>query len=205
MVVVETEWGRIEEITLTYVVVHIWDDRRLIMPSTYFTTTPFQNWTRKESAVLGAVDLDVDWRVPLTELRAELDRALQASEIWDGRVGILQVTDAVGSFVRVRVLVSGVDGPTVFDLRCEVREALVGFLQRRHPEALPRVRVEGGRQAAPQPVGGRCRSVAVRRAGPGPDSRRGAGRTGIRGDQHTGPVHRQHQGRPTGPRVRPTR
>jgi small-conductance mechanosensitive channel len=149
VVVVETEWGRIEEITLTYVVVHIWDDRRLIMPSTYFTTTPFQNWTRKESAVLGAVDLDVDWRVPLTELRAELDRTLQASEIWDERVGILQVTDAVGSFVRIRVLVSGVDGPTVFDLRCEVREALVGFLQRRHPEALPRVRVEGGRQAAP--------------------------------------------------------
>jgi small-conductance mechanosensitive channel len=149
VVVVETEWGRIEEITLTYVVVHIWDDRRLIMPSTYFTTTPFQNWTRKESAVLGAVDLDVDWRVPLTELRAELDRALQASEIWDERVGILQVTDAVGSFVRVRVLVSGVDGPTVFDLRCEVREALVGFLQRRHPQALPRVRVEGGRHAAP--------------------------------------------------------
>ena len=74
---------------------------------------------------------------------------MQASEIWDERVGILQVTDAVGSFVRVRVLVSGVDGPTVFDLRCEVREALVGFLQRRHPEALPRVRVEGGRQAAP--------------------------------------------------------
>jgi len=142
VVVVEGEWGRIEEITLTYVVVHIWDDRRLIMPSTYFTTTPFQNWTRKESAVLGAVELDVDWRVPLDDLRIELDRALQASEIWDERVGILQVTDAVGSVVRVRVLVSGVDGPTVFDLRCEVREALVGYLQREHPDALPRIRVE---------------------------------------------------------------
>jgi len=143
VVVVQSEWGRIEEITLTYVVVHIWDDRRLIMPSTYFTTTPFQNWTRKESAVLGAVELDVDWRVPLDDLRIELDRALQASEIWDERVGILQVTDAVGSVVRIRVLVSGVDGPTVFDLRCEVREALVGYLQRRHPDALPRIRVEG--------------------------------------------------------------
>ncbi|MET0862801.1 MAG: mechanosensitive ion channel family protein [Nakamurella sp.] len=144
VVVVQTEWGRIEEITLTYVVVHVWDDRRLILPSTYFTTTPFQNWTRKESAVLGAIELDVDWRVPLDELRAELDRALAASEIWDERVGILQVTDAVGSFVRLRVLVSGVDGPTVWDLRCEVREALVSYLQRNHPEALPRVRVEQG-------------------------------------------------------------
>jgi small-conductance mechanosensitive channel len=142
VVVVETEWGRIEEITLTYVVVHIWDDRRLILPSTYFTTTPFQNWTRKESAVLGSIELDVDWRVPLADLRAELDRALSASEIWDERVGILQVTNAVGSFVRLRVLVSGVDGPTVWDLRCEVREALVNYLQRFHPTALPRVRVE---------------------------------------------------------------
>ena len=153
VVVVEGEWGRIEEITLTYVVVHIWDDRRLIMPSTYFTTTPFQNWTRKESAVLGAVELDVDWRVPLDDLRVELDRALQSSEIWDERVGILQVTDAVGSVVRVRVLVSGVDGPTVFDLRCEVREALVGYLQRRHPDALPRIRVESFAPGIPEQAG----------------------------------------------------
>ena len=135
MVVVETEWGRIEEITLTYVVVHIWDDRRLIMPSTYFTTTPFQNWTRRESAVLGAVDLDIDWRVPLTELRAELDRALQASEIWDERVGILQVTDAVGSFVRVPG---------------------AGFRGRRPDGVRPAMRGEGGAgrfPATPPPAG----------------------------------------------------
>ncbi|MEP6561491.1 MAG: mechanosensitive ion channel family protein [Nakamurella sp.] len=150
VVVVQTEWGRIEEITLTYVVVHIWDDRRLILPSTYFTTTPFQNWTRKESAVLGAVELEVDWRVPLDDLRHELDRALAASDIWDERVGILQVTEAVGGFIRLRVLVSGVDGPTVWDLRCEIREALVGFLQRTHPDALPRLRVE---QSAPSGTG----------------------------------------------------
>ena len=142
VVVVEKEWGRIEEITLTYVVVHIWDDRRLVLPSTYFTTTPFQNWTRKESAVLGAIELEVDWRVPLADLRDELNRALDVSEIWDERVGILQVTDAVGSVVRLRVLVSGVDGPTVWDLRCEIREALVTYLQRAHPEALPLIRVE---------------------------------------------------------------
>ena len=143
VVVVESEWGRIEEITLTYVVVKIWDDRRMVLPSTYFTTTPFQNWTRKESAVLGSIDLDVDWRVPLADLRDELNRALDVSDIWDERVGILQVTDAVGSVVRLRVLVSGIDGPTVWDLRCEIREALVSYLQRAHPEALPTVRVEG--------------------------------------------------------------
>ncbi|TKV57375.1 mechanosensitive ion channel [Nakamurella flava] len=142
VVVVEKEWGRIEEITLTYVVVKVWDDRRLILPSTYFTSTPFQNWTRKESAVLGAVEMDVDWRVPVDELRVHLDRTLQASQIWDGRTGVLQVTDAVGSFVRLRILVSAKDGPTVWDLRCEVREALVEFIQRNHPEALPRLRTQ---------------------------------------------------------------
>ena len=150
VVVVEKEWGRIEEITLTYVVVHVWDDRRLVLPSTYFTATPFQNWTRKESEILGAVELDVDWRVPLASLRDELNRALDVSEIWDGRVGVLQVTDAVGSVVRLRVLVSGVDGPTVWDLRCEIREALVTYLQREHPEALPMVRI-GTASAGPPP------------------------------------------------------
>ncbi|MBM9467200.1 mechanosensitive ion channel family protein [Nakamurella leprariae] len=144
VVVVEGEWGRIEDITLTYVVIAVWDDRRLILPSTYFTSTPFQNWTRTESKLLGTVELDVDWTVPLDALRAELDRVLAASEHWDGRVGVLQVTDATSSLVRLRALVSAVDGPTAFDLRCEVREALVGFLQRHHGHALPRVRVDHG-------------------------------------------------------------
>ncbi|SFE18594.1 Mechanosensitive ion channel [Blastococcus tunisiensis] len=148
VVVVEDEWGRIEEITLTYVVVHIWDDRRLVLPSTYFTTTPFENWTRKESAVLGSVELDVDWTVPFDEMRTELHRLLEdeggrGPELWDGRVGVLQVTDAVGSVVRARVLVSAQDAGTLFDLRCHVREHLVGWLQREHPEGLPHVRVEG--------------------------------------------------------------
>ncbi|WP_346621739.1 mechanosensitive ion channel family protein [Blastococcus montanus] len=148
VVVVEDAWGRIEEITLTYVVVHIWDDRRLVLPSTYFTTTPFENWTRKESAVLGSVELDVDWTVPFDEMRTELHRLLEdeggrGPELWDGRVGVLQVTDAVGSVVRARVLVSAQDAGTLFDLRCHVREQLVGWLQREHPAGLPRVRVEG--------------------------------------------------------------
>jgi small-conductance mechanosensitive channel len=140
VVVVEEEWGRIEEITLTYVVVHIWDDRRLVLPSTYFTTTPFQNWTRKESAVLGSVELDVDWSVPFDAMRAELDRLLTDHPLWDRRVGVLQVTDAVGSVVRVRVLVSAPDAGALFDLRCQVREGLVVWLQRDHAYGLPRVR-----------------------------------------------------------------
>ncbi|MGY1720906.1 mechanosensitive ion channel family protein [Blastococcus sp. SYSU DS0552] len=143
VVVVEEEWGRIEEITLTYVVVHVWDDRRLVLPSTYFTTTPFQNWTRKESAVLGAVELDVDWTTPFDRMREELDRLVTGNENWDQRVKVLQVTDAVGALVRVRVLVSAQDAGTLFDLRCAVREGLVGWLQREAPHALPRVRNEG--------------------------------------------------------------
>jgi small-conductance mechanosensitive channel len=154
VVVIEEEWGRIEEITLTYVVVHVWDDRRLVLPSTYFTTTPFQNWTRKESAVLGSVEMDVDWTVPLDRMRAELDRLIEGNELWDERVKVLQVTDAIGAVVRVRVLVSAKDGPTLFDLRCHVREGLVVWLQREHPTALPKVRNEGvtGFEEAPRPA-----------------------------------------------------
>ena len=143
VVVVQEEWGRIEEITLTYVVVHVWDDRRLVLPSTYFTTTPFQNWTRTESAVLGSIEIDVDWTTPFDEMRTALDRMLDENNLWDERVKVLQVTDAVGSVIRVRVLVSAKDGPTLFDLRCQVREALVVWLQREHGASLPRVRTEG--------------------------------------------------------------
>ncbi|SNR41573.1 mechanosensitive ion channel family protein [Blastococcus mobilis] len=151
VVVVEDEWGRIEEITLTYVVVHIWDDRRMVLPSTYFTTTPFENWTRTQSAVLGSVEIDVDWSVPFEQMRAELARLLDGNDLWDGRVGILQVTDAVGSVVRVRALVSAKDGPTLFDLRCHVREGLVVWLQREHGYGLPRIRLDGGTPPAQQP------------------------------------------------------
>jgi small-conductance mechanosensitive channel len=156
VVVVEEEWGRIEEITLTYVVVHIWDDRRMVLPSTYFTTTPFENWTRTQSAVLGSVEIDVDWSVPFEEMRGELARLLDGHDLWDERVGILQVTDAVGSVVRVRALVSAKDGPTLFDLRCHVREGLVVWLQREHGYGLPRVRLDTTPPATPsgpaQPV-----------------------------------------------------
>ena len=141
VVIAEGEWGRIEEITLTYVVVHIWDDRRLVLPSTYFTSTPFQNWTRRSSELLGSVELDLDFSVRPSEMRAELDRILARTTLWDGRASVLQVTDAVGGFVRIRVLVTAVDAPTLFDLRCLVREELVEWLHAAQPEALPASRV----------------------------------------------------------------
>ncbi|MBD8000185.1 mechanosensitive ion channel family protein [Oerskovia gallyi] len=143
VVVLEGEWGRIEEITMTYVVVHLWDDRRLIMPCTYFTTTPFQNWTRRAADLLGTVELDLDFRVPFGAMRTELKRLLAHTDLWDQRVGILQVTDAINGVVRVRALVSARDAPTLFDLRCFVREGLVEWLQRSSADSLPRTRFEG--------------------------------------------------------------
>ena len=141
-VIVEDEWGWIEEITLSYVVVRLWDDRRMVLPSTYFTTTPFQNWTRNHSELLGSVELDLDWRVDLDGMRAELERLLPLTDLWDGRAQVLQVTDAVNGWVHVRVLVTARDAPTLFDLRCHVREGLVRWLQQHSPDGLPRYRVE---------------------------------------------------------------
>ena len=164
VVVVQKEWGRIEEITLTYVVVHIWDDRRLILPSTYFTTTPFENWTRRQSEVMGTVEFDLDWRAPVEDMRAELRSVLAGTDLWDERVGILQITDATGGFVRVRILVSAADSAALFDLRCLIREAMVAFLQQGHPEALPQQRwteaaSDGGTSARrQQPLRGLGRS-----------------------------------------------
>jgi small-conductance mechanosensitive channel len=140
-VIVEGEWGTIEEITLSYVVVKIWDDRRMILPSTYFTTTPFQNWTRRNSELLGAVELDLDWRVDTHGMRAALPAIMQAAgPMWDGRVSHFQVTDAIGGLVRVRILVTAYDAPTLYDLRCHVREWLVVWLREHCPEGLPRWR-----------------------------------------------------------------
>ncbi|MET4703741.1 mechanosensitive ion channel domain-containing protein [Frigoribacterium sp. UYMn621] len=142
VVIAEAEWGRIEEITLTYVVVHIWDDRRLVLPSTYFTNAPFENWTRHSSELLGSIEFDVDWQASPSEMRERLDAILAESPLWDGRTGVLQVTDAVGGCVRFRVLVSAVDAPTLFDLRCHVREQLVQWLHETDVAALPRTRIQ---------------------------------------------------------------
>ncbi|MET0297606.1 MAG: mechanosensitive ion channel domain-containing protein [Microbacterium sp.] len=141
VVVVEDEWGRIGEITLTYVVVDLWDDRRLVLPCTYFTTKPFQNWTRQGSELLGSIELDVDWRVSPARMREHLDEVLAHEDLWDRRASVLQVTDAVGGLVRVRILVTARDAPTLFDLRCNVREAMVLWIQHAMPAAVPVQRV----------------------------------------------------------------
>ncbi|MDG4780487.1 mechanosensitive ion channel [Micromonospora sp. WMMD961] len=144
VVVVEGEWGRIEELTLSYVVVQIWDDRRLILPTSYFTSKPFQNWTRTESAVLGTAEFDVDWAVPVQTMREELRRLVEGTELWDGRVCVLQVTDATGGMVRIRALVSAADAGSLWDLRCLVREHLVVWIRDNRPTAMPRLRTELG-------------------------------------------------------------
>ena len=142
VVIVESEWGRIEEITLTYVVVRIWDERRLVVPITYFLERPFQNWTRTSAELLATVFLQVDYRAPLDAIRAELGRILRASRYWDGKVNVLQVTEAREHTMEIRALASAADASLAWDLRCEVREQLIAFLQRHHPESLPRLRAE---------------------------------------------------------------
>ena len=142
VVIVENEWGRIEEITLTYVVVRIWDLRRLIVPITYFIEKPFQNWTRTTADILGSVFLYVDYTVPVEGIREELQRILDKSQHWDRKVCVLQVTNTSERTIELRALMSAVDASTAWTLRCEVREKLVGFVQKNYPEALPRVRAE---------------------------------------------------------------
>jgi small-conductance mechanosensitive channel len=144
VLIVENEWGRVEEITLTYVVVRIWDQRRLVLPITYFTERPFQNWTRVTADLLGTVYLYVDYRMPVDPIRAELAGALADSELWDGRVQNVQVTDATEKSMEVRVMVSAKDSPTLWDLRVEIREKLISFLQKEHPDLLPTARVRLG-------------------------------------------------------------
>lgn len=142
VVIVENEWGRIEEITMTYVIVKIWDLRRLVVPITYFIEKPFQNWTRTSADILGSIMLYVDYTTPLKPLRDEMDRILENSKLWDRKVKVLQVTDSKERTIELRVLVSAADAGTAWDLRCQVREQLVDFLQRNYPQCLPRIRAE---------------------------------------------------------------
>ncbi|WP_319230282.1 mechanosensitive ion channel domain-containing protein [Draconibacterium orientale] len=141
VVVIENEWGRIEEITLTYVVVKIWDQRRLVVPSTYFFEKPFQNWTRTSAEILGTVFLYTDYHVSFDALRKELTRLLDSTPLWDKRVNVLQVTDAKEYGVEIRALVSAKDSPTAWDLRVFIREKMIEFIQKNYPESLPRTRV----------------------------------------------------------------
>jgi small-conductance mechanosensitive channel len=140
--VVEEEWGRIEELTLTYVVVHLWDERRLVLPATYFTTTPFQNWTRSESRVTAALVLYLDPTAPIAAMRAKTRELIEANPLWDQREWVLQVTDSSEFSIQVRVTASAADASSAWDLKCDLREQLIEWLQREHPAALPRIRTE---------------------------------------------------------------
>ncbi|MEQ8928192.1 MAG: mechanosensitive ion channel [Fulvivirga sp.] len=139
-VVVEDEWGWIEEINLTYVVVRIWDLRRLVLPITYFTDTPFQNWTKSSSQILGAVILYLDYNTPINKLREEFDQILNRSEHWDKDKKSLQVTDASEKTIKVRMLATARNSPEAWDLRCFIREEMVKYIQKNHPESLPTFR-----------------------------------------------------------------
>ena len=147
-VIVENEWGNVEEITSTYVVVRLWDWRRMILPLSYFIEKPFQNWTRDGSALIGSAFIYVDYRAPVGLIRAKLEEIVKASNKWDGRVVNLQVTDAKQQVIELRCLASAGSAGAAFDLRCEIREKLIDFLQREHPEALPRQRTEVAVDAA---------------------------------------------------------
>ncbi|MDJ0947166.1 MAG: mechanosensitive ion channel family protein [Kiloniellales bacterium] len=142
VVIVENEWGWVEEIHMTYVVVRIWDLRRLVVPLSYFIEKPFQNWTRKSADILGTVFLHVDYTVPVQEVRGALHRILEGSPLWDHKVWNLQVTGATDKTLELRALMSARNSGDAWNLRCEVREGLIDFLQKSYPDALPRLRAE---------------------------------------------------------------
>jgi small-conductance mechanosensitive channel len=142
VVVVEGEWAKVEEITLSHVVLQIWDDRRLILPTSYFTTKPYQNWTRTKAEVLGTVEFDVDWTIDVASVRKELEATVKAYPKWDNRVCQLDVIGAVDGVVRLRALLSAGDAGSLWDLRCAVREHLVAWIRDVQPGALPRTRTE---------------------------------------------------------------
>lgn len=148
-VVVEGEWGWIEEINLTYVVIRIWDKRRLVLPSSYFLEKPFQNWTRTTSDILGTVFIYTDYSINVDILREELTRLLDTTELWDGKVNVIQVTDSKQNYMELRILVSASSSPKAWDLRVYIREKMIEFIQKNYPESLPktRINIENGLQS----------------------------------------------------------
>ncbi|MHC4646053.1 MAG: mechanosensitive ion channel family protein [Planctomycetota bacterium] len=142
VVIVENEWGRIEEITLTYVVVRIWDLRRLIVPINYFIEKPFQNWTRTTADILGTVYIYADYTISIEALRKHLQEILKNSGLWDGKVCALQVTNTSERTIELRALMSAADASAAWELRCHVREKLVELVQKDYPQALPKLRAE---------------------------------------------------------------
>ncbi|HEX2147039.1 MAG TPA: mechanosensitive ion channel family protein [Pseudorhizobium sp.] len=141
--IVEGEWGNVEEITSTYVVVKLWDWRRMVLPLSYFIEKPFQNWTREGASLIGSVMIYLDYTVPVADIRRKVEEIAAASPLWDRQVAGVQVTDFRENVMEIRILVSASNAGRAFDLRCEVREKLIDFIQREYPTALPRIRAEG--------------------------------------------------------------
>ena len=141
-IIVENEWGWVEEITATYVVVRLWDWRRLVLPLTYFIQKPFQNWTRENARLIGSAFFYVDYEAPIDRLRAAFEDIVKASKLWDGDVQVMQVTDITERVLQVRCLASARSAGVAFDLRCEIREKLMAFMRDECREALPRDRLE---------------------------------------------------------------
>jgi small-conductance mechanosensitive channel len=148
VVVVNEEWGRVEEITLAHVIVRTWDERRLVLPCLYFLEHPFENWTRPTSEILAPLELKLDPYVDLARLRREVDEVAAGHPLWDHRVNVVQVTGADATTVTVRVLLSARNASEAWDLRCDVREALLLYLRREQPNALPRIRLTAGASPA---------------------------------------------------------
>jgi len=142
VLIVQSEWGRVEEITGTYVVMKIWDERRLVIPLQWFIENPFQNWTRTTSQIIGSVFFWVDYATDLEPLRAEATRLAQSSKDHDGRVCLLQVVETSETAMQLRLIVSSASAGQNWDLRCLLREGVIGFMQRTQPAALPRLRAE---------------------------------------------------------------
>ncbi|GAA0967926.1 mechanosensitive ion channel family protein [Actinocorallia libanotica] len=143
VIVVDGYWGKVEDLTLNTVVLQVWDGRRLVLPVSYFTERPYENWTIRDEAIIGAVFLRVDWTVPVADLRTRLSDFVRAHPLWDGEVWNLAVTDVQeNGLVEVRALMSAADGSAAFDLRCAVREELIAWIREHHPDSLPRVRAD---------------------------------------------------------------
>lgn len=166
VVIVEGEWGRIEEIGSSYVVVRIWDERRMVVPLTWFIENPFQNWTRRSADLLGTAFLWLDYRAPIAAIRSELERICRGEPLWDGRVCVTQVTETSEQTLQVRLLVSARNSGDAFDLRCLVRERMLDFLAREHPQALPvvRARLQHDEESR-MPRAARAGSIDVRSPG----------------------------------------
>jgi small-conductance mechanosensitive channel len=159
VLIVEGEWGRVEEITGAYVVVKVWDERRLVVPLQWFIEHPFQNWTRTSSQIIGTVFLWVDYALPIEPIRAEFLRLCKAAPEWDGRVAVLQVTELGEHAMQLRGLASSIDSGSNWDLRCRLREGLIEWLRREHAESLPRARAEAHVQLAREPARERSRAA----------------------------------------------